>query len=185
MVSVNTRVAMFTAVSFPAFIASAWVAEAACLELWARSLNPPHSRKSDFRLNEQFVVCVRLAHDAYVSIWDQPPHGDPSRLLPNVLTHKAENARTRAVRLRGEVDHCFGTPDTFPLFFPVDQGQGSGTLSVFATSTVDDQPALEDYESPGERIRRDRMDRIATTYRMDANVCSNKMKEYFDYRITK
>lgn len=185
----NSQRAVCVATLLPLFVgSSASSTQAACIDLWARSWSAPHnktSQKSEFHLNEQFVLCVRVASDAFVSIWDQPPRGSPSRLFPNVFTHKSDNARTRAGKLQGEMEHCFGMSDTFPLFFPSDQGQGSGVLSVFATTSVEDQPALEDYEVPGDRIRRERMDQLARSYRSDANICGSKMKAYFDYRITK
>jgi hypothetical protein len=189
MALVNAPRVVSTATLFTALIAwSGSFAEAACIDIWARSLKAPHnktSQKSEFRLNEQFVVCLWLSEDAFVSVWDQPPNGNPSRLFPNVITHKSENPTVRAGKLRGDTEHCFGTPETFPLFFPANQGQGGGTLSVFATASLDGQPTLEDYYIPGDRIQRDRMDQIAKGYRMGGNVCANKDKAYFEYRITK
>src|SRR5689334_15838100 len=103
-------------------------ANSACnVEIWARlyagaDRNAYTSKGVDvepsFRVNDQFVVCIRIPEDGYVSLWDAPPRGPSvSRLFPNVFTHRQANATVRAEKLKGGQPHCYGTPDTFPLFF--------------------------------------------------------------------
>ena len=163
-------------------------AQAACVEMWARkwtdSVQTSVSR-TDFQVNDLFVLCIKFEEDAYVSIWDASPKTvEVSRLYPNVLTHKEANAVTRAEKLAGGKEHCFGTPETFPLFFPSDQGVGTGTLSVYVTKDLDDQPPLEAFKVPGQRMLRSRISAATDAFRLPQR-CSGKMKAYLDYKITR
>jgi hypothetical protein len=172
--------------SVTAGIVSVWSsAEAGCVALWARRLSDPATiHRSEFQPGDQFVVCFRFPDDSFVSLWDVPPHGDASRLFPNVLTHKQENATTRAAELAGGKDYCFGAPDTFPLFFPTEQGSGSGKISIHVTKQLDSQPALSDFTVPGERALRASVVAPAAAPANDIS-CGPKMIAWFDYKISR
>ncbi len=142
-----------------------------------------YSKRTTFKPNDQFVVCFRLGQSGFVSVWDAPPHGPVSRLYPNVLTHK-NSASIRAAFLAAGRDYCFGTPETFPLFFPEEQGVGLGKISVIVTKNIKDQPSLDAYDIPGRSIRRARMDEVSRRYRL-ADRCGDRMSEYFPYSISK
>ena len=82
-------------------------AEAGCVDLWTRGLSDAQGiRRSEFRPGEQFVVCFRFPDGSFVSLWDVPPRGDASRLFPNLLTHRENNATIRAAQLSGSQEHC-------------------------------------------------------------------------------
>lgn len=136
-----------------------------------------------FKQNEQFILCFRLEQSGYVSVWDAPPYGAVSRLYPNVLTHE-NSASIRAEYLFAGEDYCFGTPETFPLFFPEEQGIGKGKLSVVVTQNINDQPSLDAYDIPGKSIPRQRMAKVTKQFSL-ADVCGDRMWEYFPYIITK
>jgi Domain of unknown function (DUF4384) len=159
-------------------------AAANCVDLWMKSLQETQSsggRRTAFKTDDQFVVCFRLQKDSFVSLWDSPPHGNPSRLYPNALTH-GNNSTIRAERLTADQDHCFGQPNSFPLYFPADQGKGEGKLSVIVTESLEDQPALSAYQIPGRTIARERMAEESKRYGIAAT-CGSKMQEYFGYTI--
>jgi hypothetical protein len=161
-------------------------ADPGCVAIWATRLNESHefeNRRTEFQVNDQFVLCIRLGLDAYVSIWDAPPHGDVSRLFPNLATHK-DNATVRAVKLPSSNRQCFGVPGTFPLFFPSEQGVGSGRLSVVVTTSLDNQPPLQAYKIPGQTITAAAKEQISRTYRSAAN-CGDKIEEYLEYTISR
>jgi hypothetical protein len=162
-------------------------AQADCVEIWARKLlSADHT--SNFRINDQFVLCVKFDEDLFVSIWDVPPRGGTMwRLYPNIVTHKDANATTLAAKLEGHKDHCFGTPDNFPLYFPADQGLGSGTLFIYATKSLDDQLPMTDYAVPGQRMLRAKMpsrDVSQGSRSLDRNSCDSRTQAYFDYKIS-
>jgi hypothetical protein len=160
-------------------------ADADCVAIWTTKLNEPHDyahHRTDFHPNDQFVLCIRLEQDAFVSVWDVPPQGNASRLYPNVLSHK-NNASVLAQKLPAG-DKCFGISGTFPLFFPADQGLGQGTLSVAVTKTEELQPTLDDYTIPGLQLKRSAMDQIARTFR-NAAECSDRIHEDIKYKIVK
>jgi hypothetical protein len=162
-------------------------AVAGCVEIWATKLNESHdisSRRTEFRSNDQFVLCVRLEEDSFISIWDVPPDGDVSRLYPNVITHGKLNPTARAEKLSAGTARCFGTPETFPLFFPAEQGIGRGKLSVFATSSIEQQPPLQAYSIPGGKVPRGTMEQVSRSYRSN-NRCGDKVEEYVDYNIAR
>src|SRR5262245_59346982 len=119
--------------------ASAETATSACADLWINSFSSQRGlevRQTKFRPDEQFVVCFRLPEDTIVSLWDAPPRGDISRIFPNALSHR-NNSTLRAVTLvAGE--HCFGTRESFPLYFPESQGSGTGMLTLIGTASIKD-----------------------------------------------
>lgn len=165
---------------------TATAADAGCVAIWATRLNESHefeNHRTQFQINDQFVLCIRLDLDAYVSIWDAPPHGDVSRLFPNPVTNR-DNATARAVKLPSSKQQCFGVPGTFPLFFPSDQGVGSGKLSVVVTTSLDSQPPLQAYKIPGETITAAAKEQISRTYRSAAG-CGDKIEEYLEYTISR
>lgn len=162
-------------------------AGAGCVSIWATKLGEAHDvthRRTQFHLNDQFVLCIRLDQDAFVSIWDAPPHGDVARLFPNIITNRNDNGTVRAQRMSGGITHCFGTPETFPLFFPAEQGVGQGKLSVVATAALAHQPTLEDYAIPGQSMPRAKMEEVARNYRSAAN-CGDRVQEYVEYAIVR
>ncbi|MEY9363577.1 hypothetical protein ABH994_006298 [Bradyrhizobium yuanmingense] len=165
---------------------AASAANEGCVAIWATRLNEPHefeNRRTQFRVNDQFVLCIRLDADAYVSIWDAPPHGDVSRLFPNIVTHR-DNATVRAVKLSSSKQQCFGVPGTFPLFFPSEQGVGTGKLSVVVTTSLDNQPPLQAYKIPGETIAPAAKEHVSRNYR-SAATCGDKIEEYLEYAISR
>lgn len=165
---------------------AASAADAGCAAIWATRLNEPHefdNRRTQFRINDQFVLCIRLEADAYVSIWDAPPQGDVSRLFPNIATN-SDNATVRAVKIAASKQQCFGVPGTFPLFFPSEQGVGTGKLSVVVTTSLDSQPPLKAYKIPGETIAAAAKEKISRTYR-SAATCGDKIEEYLEYVISR
>jgi hypothetical protein len=174
--------------SAAAFTLAGELAQAACVEMWARKWAGAAQTsvpRTDFQVNDLFVLCIKFEEDAYVSIWDASPKTvEVSRLYPNVLTHMEANAVTRAEKLAGGKEHCFGTPETFPLFFPSDQGVGTGTLSVYVTKNLDDQPALEDFKVPGQRMLHSRISAATNSFESPQR-CSSKMKAYLEYKITR
>jgi hypothetical protein len=191
----GVRCCLATTIAVVGMTAS-WIdaARGACnVEIWARLYSGPDKSsyaargvevEPSFRVNDQFVVCIRLPEDGYVSLWDAPPRGPSvSRLYPNVITHRQANAAVRAEKLQGGQAVCFGTPDTFPLFFPAGQGVGEGKLSVHLTKSLDDQPTLEDYEVPGQRILRARLDAVIARSEADS-VCGRKVTTYFKYKVS-
>ncbi|MGH6815401.1 MAG: DUF4384 domain-containing protein [Hyphomicrobiaceae bacterium] len=160
-------------------------AHADCVSLWATGATgarTPSAARSSFKPDERLVLCVRLERDAFVSLWDVPPRGSLSRLYPNRFTHSSD-LTLRAVKLEAGKDHCFGTPNTFPLYFPKEQGLGNGRLSAIVTDTLDGHPADGDWEIPGARtVTRGRMNEITRQYGLGAT-CTSRMNAYFDYRI--
>jgi hypothetical protein len=177
-------------------VTGSWIdaANGACnVLIWARLYAGPEKSayaakdvevEPNFRVKDQFVVCFRIPEDGYVSLWDAPPRGPSvSRLYPNILTHRQNNAMVRAEWLKGGQAHCYGMPDTFPLFFPADQGVGEGKLSVHLTRSLNDQPTLEDYEEPGRSILRATLDTVVARSEKD-NVCGRKVTTYFKYRVS-
>ncbi|MDF0519027.1 hypothetical protein P0R31_17470 [Bradyrhizobium yuanmingense] len=165
---------------------AASAANEGCVAVWATRLNEPHefeNRRTQFRISDQFVLCIRLDIDAYVSIWDAPPHGDVSRLYPNIATHR-DNATVRAVKLSPSKQQCFGLPGTFPLFFPSEQGVGTGKLSVVVTTSLDSQPPLQAYKIPGETIAPAAKEQVSRNYR-SAATCGDKIEEYLEYAISR
>lgn len=162
-------------------------AGAGCVSAWTTKLSEAHDithRRTQFQPNDQFVLCIRLDADAFVSIWDAPPAGDISRLYPNIVTHGSKNATVRAERMTAGSDHCYGDPSTFPLFFSPDQGFGPGKLWVSATTLLDKQPSLQDYAIPGQSMRRATMDQVVGNYR-SADNCGDAVQEYVYYTIVK
>jgi hypothetical protein len=160
-------------------------AEAGCVDLWTRRLSDAQGiRRSEFRPGEQFVVCFRFPEDSFVSLWDVPPRGDASRLFPNLLTHRENNATIRAAQLAGSQEHCYGTPDTFPLYFPAEQGRGEGKLSLHVTAALDDQPTQSDFTVPGQRALRASII-TPKAARADETQCGPKVIAYFEYKIAR
>lgn len=157
---------------------------AECASLWATGLKDGHAdraKRQSFRKNDRFVLCVSLSRSAFVSIWDAPPNGNPSRLYPNAVSHQ-NAAQVRGERLAAG-KHCFGTSATFPLFFPSEQGLGMGRLSAVVTETVDGQPGAADWAIPGKVVQRERMAEITRHYGL-GHTCDQKMTVYFEYSIT-
>jgi hypothetical protein len=160
-------------------------ARAGCVDLWLKALQSDQGRgaRQNFRQNQQFVVCFRLEADAYVSLWDAPPHGAAQRIYPNVITHK-NNASVAGEKLSAGSEHCFGTPGTFPLFFPEEQGTGEGKITIVATSSLEDQPPLNAYAIPGRSMDMNRMSGYLRSYNMSAT-CSSKMQEQAIYSVSR
>jgi hypothetical protein len=154
-------------------------ASAACAEIWVGKFGSVRAtqctsgaivctsdsdkgRPVEFRAGDQFVLCVKVPFDAYVTLWDAAPQsGDVRRLYPNILSHQ-NNAHVYGDKMTGGAMHCFGQTD-FPLYFPRAQGAGSGRLTVFATATLEAQPRPEDMPVPGEQMKRARHDLVAQT----------------------
>jgi len=164
---------------------SAKTATSACADLWINSFSSQRGlevRQTKFRPDEKFVVCFRLSEEAFVSLWDAPPRGDMSRLFPNALSHR-NNSTLRAVKLSAK-EHCFGTRENFPLYFPESQGTGTGKLTLIGTASVNDQPTLDDYKIPGESMTRSAMDQFERTFRMRLD-CKAKFEEQIEYSISR
>lgn len=140
------------------------------------------TRPIEFHAGDQFVLCVKLPFDAFVTLWDAAPQsGDVRRLYPNVLTHQS-NSHVLGEKLTGGTMHCFGQTD-FPLYFPKAQGPGSGRLTVFATATLEAQPRPEDMPVPGEQMKRARHDLVAQT--LNAGVdCKVQYSHSLNYNIS-
>lgn len=174
-------------------------ASAACADMWVGKFDAARAgqctsgaivctsesdrgRPVEFRAGDQFVLCVKLPFDAYVTLWDAAPQsGDVRRLYPNILSHQ-NNAHVYGERMTGGAMHCFGVTD-FPLYFPKVQGTGSGILTVFATARLEAQPKPEDMPVPGEQMRRARHDLVAQTLN-DGVDCRVKYSHSVFYKIS-
>jgi hypothetical protein len=166
-----------------ALAAAATPAFAACVEIWARGRqDPPQARRTAFKTNELFVVCIKLGKDAFVTLWDQPPKGDHERLWPNRFSHPADPT-VRADKLPGGREHCFGGAGTAPMFFDAKDGVGEGKLSVHVTDTLEQQAATEDYAIPGRRVLRARMIEVTGKFASGA-ACEARMQEYLPYVVS-
>jgi len=166
-----------------AFQSSA-VAEAGCLDLWLRGLNDDAaSRRVEFRSNERVVLCFATKQAGFVTIWDSPPSGNPSRIYPNRFTHQGGDD-LRAARVDVTNGTCFGGPNSFPLFLPPSQGQGLAKLSILFTPTLDGQVPEQEYTIPGRQARRFALeDRLSRSSNETLQQCSGPSNLYLTYQV--
>jgi hypothetical protein len=154
-----------------------------CAQVTATGFNEYRSGKAaprtNYKANEKFVVCVTLEKDAYVSLWDVPPHGAVERLYPNAVTHPGKNVA--AEMLKAGKQHCFGTPENFPLYFPQDEGKGRGKVSVIVTQTVEDQVGPDDFAMPG-KVARSRFDSKTRNYGLGGS-CQPRINRTVEYNV--
>ncbi len=154
-----------------------------CAQVTATGFNEYRSGKSvprtNYKTNEKFVVCVTLEKDAYVSLWDVPPKGAVERLYPNAVTHPGRNVA--AEMLKAGKQHCFGTPENFPLYFPQDEGKGRGKVSVIVTQSLDDQVGPDDFAMPG-KVERSHFDRKTRSYGLGGS-CQARINRTVDYNV--
>jgi hypothetical protein len=129
-----------------------------------------------FRTNDRFVLCLRLGTGTYLSLWDAPPHGAIDRLYPNKFS---PDPNARAIWLDAGL-HCFGTPETFPLVHPRDEGTGPGRISAVATASLEAQPTADDYRIPGRSERNERQFSLGAAATPS---CGPVMKAIIDYRV--
>ncbi len=130
-------------------------------------------------MNEMFVVCVKLDKESYLTLWDAPPLGDPERLFPNRFTDSDPKTIARKVPAG---THCYGTPDSFPLFHDPKEGIGPGKVSAFATDHLDNQPQLSDFVIVGQTVRRSALEfRLRSV--PETTKCEPLMKAFYDYRV--
>lgn len=89
----------------------------------------------------------------FMTMWDAPPAGnDIERLFPNRISHPGQST------LAAEVPagrHCYGTKFGLDPTFPLvqDEGPGRGKITVVATTSMADQPTLDDYKIPGRTLK--------------------------------
>jgi hypothetical protein len=141
--------------------------------------------RTTFRLNERFVLCVELDANMFLTIWDAPPMGnDIERLFPNRISHPNQTVLAAEVPA---ARHCFGV--TTPAFnnnfkFPLvqDEGPGNGKITVVASTSLADQPTMEDYKIPGKTLKAAAARQLIVTA---SKTCESKLTALVQYEVTK
>lgn len=137
--------------------------------------------RTSFRLQEQFVICLTLEANLFVTIWDAPPVGELERLFPNKISHPDPAVRAAELPVGR---HCFGGPSgsfVFPLV--QDEGPGSGKITVQATPTIEKQPELSDYLIPGRRLTAGAKGRVFSIE--SVKTCDGLQRTVTSYQVTK
>lgn len=180
-----TKFSLALAVATSSFLLAAAPASAGCLDLWTMGYDDWQKDKktrTKFRFNELLVVCVKVKQDYHITIWDAPPKGDYERLFPNQITHP-NNPQVKAGQIKAGETKCFGTKDTFPLYFPKEEGKGAGKLSVVATKSMDGQVPENDYAIPGQRVSQESMRQWTRNFSL-GDQCKAEMTTYLEYSVS-
>ena len=100
---------------------------------------------------------MKIDKESYLTLWDAPPLGDPERLFPNQITDSDPKTIARKVTAG---THCYGAPDTFPLFQDPKEGAGPGKELAIDLGPEEQGKELEAIqEGPGEgKLRSARTD---------------------------
>lgn len=137
--------------------------------------------RSRFQINEKIVICVRASRDVVISIWDTPPSGDYERIFPNRLTH-ANHVGVASGPLSAGVEQCYGTPKTFPMFIPSQDGRGGGKIAVIATLSAEDQFSEDDFAVPGSKVLRSTAEAHVADFGT-GEVCRDNMTTVVRYSV--
>lgn len=168
----------------PLVLSGMVAAQAECVELRMMSLESHQSgakqTKTNFKYNEKLVICVKADMNGYVSLWDAPPDGDFERLMPSVFSKDA--VKDLAVEIQTGKEICVGTPDTYPLYIPEDEGRGAGKVSAIVTQKLDDQPQEDDYLIPGRSLAKSKMRGLGIELAIGSK-CKPKMNGYISYTV--
>ncbi|MCI4664891.1 MAG: DUF4384 domain-containing protein [Neomegalonema sp.] len=99
-----------------------------------------------FNAGEEFILCVAVRADGYVSLWDRMPKDGPvERLAPGPYS---KNPKARAVAAKAGETLCFGDgTDGYLLRMDPADGTGLGRMWLVYSSTLASHPKEDVFKS--------------------------------------